>query len=204
VLVVSTGEIYGPQPDATPVNEDAPFRPVSPYGLSKAAADVAAEIAARRYGLDVIRARPFGHIGPGQTPRFFLPSFVEQLARAESGETEPVVRVGNLKLIRDLLDVRDVVTAYLLLLERGARGGVYNVCRGTGVRIEDLAASLVRRARVPIRIEVDPKRHRPADVPVLVGDPSRLCAATGWTARRDLDHTLDEVLDEWRARVAAG
>jgi GDP-4-dehydro-6-deoxy-D-mannose reductase len=203
VLVVGTGEVYGPQPDETPVGEDAPFRPVSPYGLSKAAADAMAEIATLRFGLDVVRVRPFGHVGPGQTPRFFLPSFAEQIALAEAGRSAPLLRVGNLEVVRDLLDVRDIVVAYALLLERGERGAVYNVCRGSGERLSNIAAGLVRRARLPLTIEVDAARRRPADLPVLVGNPGRVRAATGWRPQFDLERTLDEVLEEWRQRVAA-
>jgi len=201
VLVVGTGEIYGPQLPGSRTTEDAPFRPVSPYALSKAAADAAAEVAVRALGLDVVRVRAFGHVGPGQTTRFFLPAFAEQVAAIESGRSEPVMQVGNLDVVRDLTDVRDVAAAYVALLERGERGGAYNVCRGEGVRLADVTAGLVARARVPLRVEVDPARLRPADVPYLVGDPGRIAAATGWSAVIPLADTVTEVLAEWRARA---
>ena len=122
VLVVGSGEIYGPQPPESRVAEDAVFRPVSPYALSKAAADGLSEAFARRYGLSVIRTRSFGHTGPGQSPVFAIPSFARQIAAAESGSAEPVLKVGNLEVTRDLTDVRDVVEAYLALLDRGRSG----------------------------------------------------------------------------------
>jgi len=202
LLCVGTGEAYGPQPEGSRVAEDAPFRPVSPYALSKAAGDAIAECAARVHGLDVVRLRPFGHTGPGQASRFVVSSLAQQIAAIEVGQAEPVLRVGNLDVTRDLLDVREVVEAYRTLLDKGRPGGAYNVCRGEGVRLADLVRSLVARARLPIRVEVDPARARPADVPYLVGDPTATARDVGWRARLPLDRTLDDVLEEWRAKVA--
>ena len=204
VLAVGTSEVYGPQPEGTRVAENAPLRPVSPYALSKAAADSFAAVFAKQHGLDVIRTRSFGHTGPGQTPRFVVPSFAQQIAAIEAGQAEPVLRVGNLDVTRDLLDVRDVVNAYVALLERGEKGAAYNVCRGEGVKLTDVAKMLIARAQTPIRIEADPARMRPADVPYLVGDPGEIAADTGWSAAIPLAQTLDEVLEEWRRTIARG
>ena len=201
VLIVGTSEVYGPQPEGSRVAEDTAFRPVSPYALSKAAADALAEVHARQNGLDVIRTRSFGHTGPGQTTRFVTPAFAEQVAEIEAGRREPVLRVGNLEVTRDLIDVRDVARAYLALLERGRSGAAYNVCRGAGVKLTDVARMLIERARVAIRIEVDPARMRPADVPWLVGDPAAIERDTGWRAGIPFARTLDDVLEEWRGRV---
>ncbi len=201
LLAVGTGEAYGPQPQGSRVPEDAPFRPVSPYALSKAAADAIAERAARVHGLDVVRLRPFGHTGPGQASRFVVSSLAQQIASIEAGRAEPVLRVGNLDVTRDLLDVREVVDAYLALLDRGRPGAAYNVCRGEGVRLADLVRGLADRARVPIRVEVDPARARPADVPYLVGDPTTTEREVGWRATLPLERTLEDVLDEWRMKV---
>jgi GDP-4-dehydro-6-deoxy-D-mannose reductase len=202
VLVVGTGEIYGPQPEGTRVAEDAPYRPVSPYALSKAVADATAEVMARSYGLDVVRTRSFGHAGPGQTTRFVLPSVAQQIAEIEAGRQEPVLKVGNLDVVRDMLDVRDVVRAYLALLERGRAGEAYNVCRGEGCRLADLVGDLVGRSRVRIRIKPDPARVRPADVPYLVGDPTRIAGELGWRAEIPMTRTLDDVLADWRGTAA--
>jgi GDP-4-dehydro-6-deoxy-D-mannose reductase len=202
-LVVGTGEVYGPQPEGSRVVEDAPLRPVSPYALSKAAADGVAETWARLWKLDVVRTRSFGHVGPGQTDRFLLPSLARQIAEAEVGAGEPVVRVGNLDVVRDLTDVRDVVEAYLALLERGRSGAAYNVCRGEGARLSDLARRLCERARVAVRIEVDPARLRSADLRYLVGDPGRIAGDTGWRATIPLERAVDDVLQEWRERTVA-
>jgi GDP-4-dehydro-6-deoxy-D-mannose reductase len=201
VLAIGSGEAYGPQPAGTRVTEDAPFRPVSPYAISKAAADAFAEIAARD-GLDVVRTRSFAAAGPGQDPRFAIASWAAQLARLEQRGGEPVLHVGSLDVTRDLTDVRDVARAYLLLLEHGERGAAYNVCRGEGVTLRSVLERLVRRSAVPVRIEQDAARLRPADVAYLVGDPSRIDHATGWRAEIALDATLEAVLDDARATVA--
>lgn len=200
VLVVGTSEVYGPLPPGAPATEETPFAPVSPYGLSKAAAEEVARAYAAAHGLDVVRARPFGHTGPGQADRFVVPSFARQLVAIEAGRAAPVLRVGNLDVTRDLSDVRDIVTGYAALLERGVRGEVYNLCRGEGVNLGDLVAELAAMARVQVRIEVDPARLRPADMPWLVGDATRIRNATGWKAERPLRVMLLDVLDDWRAR----
>lgn len=202
VLAVGSGESYGPQPEGSRVGEEAPFRPVSPYALSKAAADQLAAVHARDHGLDVVRTRSFAHAGPGQAPHFALPSFAEQIVAIERGGREPVLKVGNLEVTRDLTDVRDVVEAYALLLERGRAGAAYNVGSGVGVRLAGVVERLAARSRVPVRIEVDPARFRPADVPYLVADPARIAADTGWVPRRGLDETLADLLAGARAAPA--
>ena len=202
VLVVGTSEAYGPQPEGTRVAEDAPLRPISPYALSKAAADAFAEVFARQHDLDVIRTRSFSHTGPGQSPMFVVPAFAQQIAAIEAGKAEPVLRVGNLEVTRDILDVREVANAYVALLEKGATGAAYNVCRGEGVKLTDVVSMLTRRARIQVRVEPDPARMRPADIPFLVGDPTAIERATGWRATVALDQTLDDVIQEWRAQGA--
>jgi GDP-4-dehydro-6-deoxy-D-mannose reductase len=201
VIVVGSAESYGPQPEGTRVNESAPFRPVSPYGLSKAAADAFADNAGRTHGLDVVRTRSFAHAGPGQTPRFALPSFAQQIAAIEAGRAEPVLRVGNLDVTRDITDVRDVAAAYVALIERGAAGAAYNVCSGRSLRLSDVTGQLVSRARVPIRIDVDRARFRPADVPYLVGDPTAIRRDCGWQATTPVEQILDDLLADWRGRI---
>jgi GDP-4-dehydro-6-deoxy-D-mannose reductase len=200
VVVVGTSEVYGPCEPGTRVSEDAPFRPVSPYADSKAKADALAAAYAEQHGLDVVRARPFGHTGPGQTDRFVVPAWAKQVAEAEAGRAEPVLRVGNLEVTRDLSDVRDIVLGYIALLTRGAPGAAYNLCRGEGTPLTAVLATLLALARVPVRHEVDPARLRPADVPYLVGDPTRAERDCGWRTRIPLDDTLRDVLDDWRSR----
>ncbi len=201
ILIVGSADCYGPQVEGSRVREDAPLRPVSPYGLSKAIADAAASSYSDQVGLDVVRTRSFAHIGPGQAERFMVPALARQIAEIDCGRRERVLHVGNLDITRDLTPVDSIAEGYLALLERGRAGCAYNVCSGRGVKLSDLAGRLVRRARVPVQIEVDPQRQRPADIPYLVGDPSAIARDTGWEAAADLDEALNQVLDEWRARL---
>jgi len=203
VVWIGTGEVYGPQEPGTRVAEDGAFHPVNPYALSKAVGDAAAAGAASAFGLDVVRARPFAHTGPGQTPTFVIPAWAEQIARIERGEAEPVLKVGNLEVTRDVSDVRDVVAAYDALIERGRAGAAYNVCSGRGVSLAEIAQRLCAMARVPVRIETDPERVRAADIPYLVGDPSAIQGECGWSAERPLDATLADVLASWRSGAHA-
>jgi GDP-4-dehydro-6-deoxy-D-mannose reductase len=201
VLLVGSAEQYGPvRPDELPVGEAHPQRPASPYAVSKVAQEHLALQYRAAWGLDVVLTRSFNHSGPGQSPDFVLPAIARQIAAAEAGAAEPVLHVGNLDVERDFLDVRDVARAYVLLLEKGESGAVYNVCSGEAVHLRALVDALVSRARVAMRIETDPARFRPADLPALRGDPSRLRQATGWERRIPLATTLADVLDDWRRR----
>lgn len=203
VLVVSSADVYGQvSEEELPLTEDSPLRPLSPYAASKVAADFLALQAFLGHGLETIRVRAFNHLGPGQSDRFVAPALAARIARNELDGSE-VVPVGNLTPRRDITDVRDVVRAYRLLVERGEAGGVYNVCSGQAVSVHELADALVARAAHPMRLEPDPARLRPADTPVLLGDASRLRAATGWVPTIPLDQTLDDVLADWRERVRA-
>jgi GDP-4-dehydro-6-deoxy-D-mannose reductase len=201
VLAVTSADVYGRVAEADlPIGEDAPLRPVSPYGASKAAADVLAHQAHLGGGLGVIRARPFNHLGPGQSEAFVAPALAARIAANEL-EDGDAVPVGSLSPRRDFTDVRDVVRAYRLLVERGVPGTAYNVCSGRDVAIQDLAERLVAQAERPMRLVPDPELVRPVDTPVLRGDPARLREATGWEPAIPLDQTLADVLDDWRKRV---
>jgi GDP-4-dehydro-6-deoxy-D-mannose reductase len=202
VLLVGSAEEYGAaDPARQPLGEDAPLAPRSPYAVSKMAQGFLALEYCRTFGMHALRTRTFPHTGPGRGELFAESSFARQVAEAELGLRPPVIEVGNLDAVRDFSDVRDVVRAYWMLLDRGAPGGVYNVCSGTGVRIRQLLERLIALARVPLEVRVDPARLRPADIPVLVGDPSLLRGATGWSPRIGLDTTLLDLLEDWRARI---
>ena len=193
VLIASSAEVYGPGKTEPRVETD-PVKPVTPYATSKAAAEVGALDEGRRSGLRVIVARPFPHTGPGQMPKFVVPGFIERIRLAERTKA-PVVNTGNLEPVRDLLDVRDVVDAYIMLLERGTAGETYNVARGEGIRLEDLffrIAGLVGYRVIPER---DASLARATDIPHLVGSADKLRAATGWSPRFTLDQTLQSMLD---------
>ncbi len=199
MLVIGSAEEYGPQPpDAPPLREDAPLHPISPYGVSKAAQSLLCRQYAGSYGLRVILTRSFSHTGPGQDDRFVFPAFARQIAAAESGRGPRVIRVGNLEAVRDFLDVRDVIGAYRALIEKGVAGQVYHVCSGRALSIRQGLDIMLAEARVPVTIEQDPERSRPSDIPVLVGDNSKLRACTGWEPEREITATLAEILTEAR------
>jgi len=198
VLVVGSAEQYGRiEPDEVPVPETAAFRPLTPYGESKVAAERLALDAFREHGLGVVCVRAFNHTGPGQPPTFLVPGLAARIAAAERGGTDEIA-LGNVEPVRDFSDVRDVVRAYALLATGGAPGEAYNVCSGRGVRVGDLAAQLLARSRRPLTATVAAELVRPVDVPVLVGDPTKLVTATGWQPEFTLGDTLDAVLDAAR------
>jgi GDP-4-dehydro-6-deoxy-D-mannose reductase len=198
IPVVVTGSALVYRASAGPLDEDSPIGPSSPYAVSK----LAQEMVALDSAPDAIVARPFNHAGPRQSAAYVTSSFARQIAEAEAGLREPVLRVGNLDARRDITDVRDTVRAYRLLLERGRRGRVYNVCCGQAYRIGDLMDALVQQSRVPIRVEVDPTRLRPSDNPLVLGSPGRIIAETGWRAEIPLQRTLRDLLEYWRAAVS--
>ena len=197
VLVPSSALVYRPASEA--LTEDHPLIPTSPYGVSKLAQELLGSHAAS--GVHVVIARAFNHFGPRQDPAFSTSGFARQIAAIEAGLQPPEIAVGNLDARRDLTDVRDTVRAYRAIAERGLAGRAYNVCSGHAVAIGEVLDILVARARVPIRVHVDPARLRPHDVPLLLGDPSRLRTELGWTPTVPLEQTLDDILQYWRREV---
>lgn len=201
VLTVASADVYGVvTEDELPLTEDSPLRPTSPYAASKLAADALAQQAFLGHGLGVVRVRPFNHLGPGQSEQFVAPAIAARIARAERDGSDSIP-VGNLSARRDVTDVRDVVRAYRLLVERGRPGEVYNVCTGRDLAIQTLADLLVGLARRPIELVADPALLRPVDLPVLRGDASKLRAATGWEPSIPIEHTVADLLDDMRQRI---
>ncbi len=199
VLVVASSEVYGNvNAEACPLTEDQPLRPTSPYGASKAAADLAALQAFLGSGLNTIRVRSFNHTGPGQSPTFLIPGLAKRIAEAErAGATE--IAMGNPDPIRDISDVRDVVAAYRLLAEAGHPGEAYHVCSGVGHRVGALAERLIAHSETINAIVEDPALVRPVDIPVLIGSNEKLRAHTGWAPRHTLDETLTRLLSAARS-----
>lgn len=193
LLLVSSGEVYGPA-GPTPRRESDPVVPATPYAASKAAAELAALEVWRRTGLQVVIARPFTHTGPGQETRFALPAFLERMREAKATGVRTIPS-GNLEPVRDLLDVRDVVEAYLLLLRAGQPGEVYNISRGEGSSMRELFDRLAALVGAPVEPVLDPSLARARDIPHLVGDSTKLRRATGWAPSRSLEQTLRGLVD---------
>lgn len=201
VLSVASADVYGVVTEAElPLDEGAPLRPTSPYAASKLAADALAQQAFLGHGLPVIRVRPFNHLGPGQSEQFVASALAARIARAERDGSE-FITVGNLSARRDFTDVRDIVRAYRRLVEDGIPGEVYNICSGRDLPIQHLADHLVSLATHPVELRADPELMRPADLPVLRGDASKLIAATGWSPEIPIEQTLADLLDDLRARL---
>jgi GDP-4-dehydro-6-deoxy-D-mannose reductase len=202
VLITGSASVYAAS--ASPLREDDTIAPASPYAVSKLAQEQLGMRGLSEDGLDVIVVRPFNHTGPRQKPSFAAPGMARQIALIESGAAKPVIKVGNLETVRDLTDVRDTVRAYALLMDRGVAGTVYNVASGVGRSIRAVLEALASRARVPVRIDVDPERLRPQDIPVVIGDASRLREATGWAPAIPFERTIDDLLEYWRRSCFVG
>ncbi len=195
VLLIGSAEVYGPvTPADVPITEDHPLHPVTPYAASKVAAEYLGIQYDAGFDVPVLRARSFNHIGPGQSGRFVVNDIASRIVEAMKSGGQSPIRVGNLSARRDYTDVRDVVRAYRMLVDRGERGQAYNVCSGTDVSVEDLAHRLLAIAGADLELEVDPALMRPVDVPVMVGDNARIRAATGWEPNYTLDDTLRDVI----------
>jgi GDP-4-dehydro-6-deoxy-D-mannose reductase len=202
IVLVGSVIAYGnPRPEFIPVNESCPLRPNTPYGASKGAADLLAIQHAQDYGTDVVIVRPFNHAGPRQVPSYVLGGLARQVAEVEAG-AKPQVDVGNLDVVRDFTDVRDVVRGYRLLAQHGRAGEVYNLGTGRGTRLSDALDILRSQARVSIEVHVDPARLRPVDQPLLIANASKLRAATGWEPRYTIEQTLSDMLEDWRILLA--
>jgi GDP-4-dehydro-6-deoxy-D-mannose reductase len=201
VLFPSTGEVYG-RAERVPSPEHEPVAPLSPYAASKAAAELACAQAARGTGIDVVVARAFNHEGPGRDERFAVGSWTSQIVQLEAGGGGTLL-VGDLSAERDLTDVRDVCRAYSLLLDPGVPAGTYNVASGRAVPMARVLELLVEQAGVPVKVEQEETRLRPADIPRLAGDASRLRAATGWEPEIPLERTLADTLEAARQAEVA-
>ncbi|MEQ1759853.1 MAG: GDP-mannose 4,6-dehydratase [Vicinamibacterales bacterium] len=200
VLITGSATVYASSTLA--ITERHTVAPVSPYAMSKFAQERLGLRAIAEDGLDVVVTRSFNHTGPRQAPAFVAPSMAQQVALIERGNHEAVLRVGNLEARRDFTDVRDVVAAYVGLAASGETGQIYNVASGVAPSMREILDALLARASVRIRVEPDPSRMRPHDMPVLLGDASKLRAATGWAPAISFEQMIDDLLEYWRKRVA--
>ncbi len=200
ILVIGSADEYGlSKKEELPINEDHPFRPVNPYAVSKITQDMLAHVWTQAHKLKIVRVRPFAHIGPRQSDAFSVSSFAKQIALIEKGKQESL-KVGNLEAYRDFSDVKDVVSAYHLLITQGEIGEVYNVGSGQKVKMQAVLDQLINLAQVPIKIEVDSNRLRPADIRVMVADIQKI-KKLGWQPKIPLTVSLESVLNYWRKKL---
>jgi GDP-4-dehydro-6-deoxy-D-mannose reductase len=203
VVVVTSAEMYGfVQAKDLPLSEAVIPRPRHPYGVSKMAASHLVRVYWQHYGLPVVEARPFNHIGPRQAPGFVVPDFASQLAAAKLGKQPAVLSVGNLDAERDFTDVRDVIRAYSYLAEKGRPGEAYLICSGRPVSIASLLQCLIELAGITVAVSYDPARMRPSDMPQLYGAYSKIEQDTGWRPEIPLRQSLADALAEWLAKLS--
>ncbi|MDD5376264.1 GDP-mannose 4,6-dehydratase [Acidithiobacillus sp.] len=202
MLFVGSGDTYGRVPEADlPVREDHPLRPRNPYAVSKVAAEALCYQWSQTSSFEIVMARPFNHIGPGQSPRFAITDFARQVTEIRLGQHAPLLQVGDIDVTRDFTDVRDVVRAYTLLLEKGRNGGIYNVCSGREHSIRDLLQRLIALAGVEARIERDHARLRPAEQRRMVASFEALHRDTGWQPLIPMEQSLQDLLNDWEKQL---
>ena len=200
-LYVSSGDVYGKlRAEELPVDETHLPYPVNPYAVSKLAGEALCRQWALTERFKPLVARPFNHIGQGQREEFVLATMARQIVRIRRGLQPPLIEVGDIDVVRDFLDVRDVIAAYLRLLDHGQRGEIYNVCSGQGQRIRDLISALKRLAGVEAELQLDAERFRPSDQRAVVGSNRKLVDATAWQPEHTLDNTLNAIIEDWEKR----
>lgn len=202
IQIACSSEEYGlVYPEEVPIKEENPLRPLSPYAVSKVGQDYLGYQYHKSYGLKVIRTRTFNHTGPRRGEAFVTSNFAKQIAEIEKGIKPPILYVGNLKAKRDFTDVRDVVRAYWLAVEKGIPGEVYNIASGVAYSIEEMLNKLIRLSSAKIEIQQDRSRIRPSDVEILLGNYDKFHQQTGWKPEIPFENTLQDLLNYWRARV---
>ncbi|MFD0869752.1 GDP-mannose 4,6-dehydratase [Chlamydia abortus] len=202
IQIACSSEEYGHvEPDEVPIKETNPLRPLSPYAVSKVAQEYLGYQYHKSYGLKVIPTRTFNHTGPRRGENFVTSNFAKQIAEIEKGIKPPVLMVGNLEAKRDFTDVRDVVRAYWLALEKGTPGETYNIASGKCCTIREMLNLLLSFSNKEITVQQDPERLRPSDVEILLGDYSKFHQATGWKPEIPFEQTMEDLLNYWRERV---
>lgn len=199
IQIACSSEEYGMvRPEEIPIKESNPLRPLSPYAVSKVGQDMLGYQYYMSYKMDIVRTRGFNHTGPRRGPVFVCSDFAKQLVDIEKGLKKPVISVGNLEARRDFTDVRDTVRGYWLALEKGKAGAVYNICSGMSYSIQEILDKLIELSGVEVKVEVDQKRLRPSDVPLLQGDNSVFRKDTGWKPEIPMEKTLSDLIQFWR------
>jgi GDP-4-dehydro-6-deoxy-D-mannose reductase len=196
LLSVGSSEEYGNvRPEDIPLRENTPLNPLSPYAVARVSQEMLSKVYADSLNLDAVMTRSFNHIGPGQRSTFVVSSFIKQAVDAKlSGKSEMVLTTGDVTIIRDFLDVRDVVSAYNLLFEQGKCGEIYNICSGISHALSDIIAIIADQLQMQITINVNPHLIRPNDNKIIVGDNSKLVKTTGWNQRYSLEQSIEDII----------
>ena len=201
MLFIGSGEEYGNiKPEESPIIEENLVRPGNIYAATKACQNMIGKIYSDAYDMDIMMVRAFNHIGPNQAPIFVVADFCKQVVEIERGEKEPIIYTGNLNAKRDFTDVRDVVRAYGLLIQKGKKGETYNIGSGNAISIQEILDRILKLSKVEIKNEVDPAKIRPVDVPIIAANIAKVKATAGWIPRISLDTTLLETLEYWRKK----
>jgi GDP-4-dehydro-6-deoxy-D-mannose reductase len=201
-LYVSSSDVYGVvSPVTEALSEEDAVNPVNPYALTKIGGEMLCKFYSQVESLDIVVARPFSHTGPGQSSDFVCSDWASQIAHIEKERNSPKIKVGNIDVERDFLDVRDVVKAYILLMEKGKKGEVYNISSGDALSLREILTILLSFSDEAIEVEVDPQRTRKVDIPLLVGDNRKFRQLTSWEPKIPLSLTLHDLLKYWRSRV---
>jgi GDP-4-dehydro-6-deoxy-D-mannose reductase len=202
ILLVGSSDIYGYSIEKKRLlKENLDTNPINPYGVSKNCQEIIGKFYSSIENIWIIITRSFNHTGPGQNPSFVCSDWAKQIAEIEKGKREPIVKVGNLESIRDFSDVRDIVRAYFLLLLKGKKGEIYNVCSGKAYSLRKILDILISYSKISIKVEIDTKKLRKTDFPFLVGDNSKLISHTGWQPQIQIEETLLDLLNYWRQKV---
>ncbi len=201
ILSVGSSEEYGKvDPASVPLKEHMPVNPVSPYAVARVSQEMLSKIYSNAYGLDIIITRSFNHIGPGQSDKFVVSSFAKKLLVAKR-EGKKMISVGNVDIIRDFVDVRDVVRAYYLLLKKGIAGEVYNICSGKGHSLKEIIQKLSSLLHMDILLEVDEKLVRPADNGIIIGSYEKIKERVGWHPSTPIEKSLQDIVEYWKERL---
>lgn len=202
ILLIGSGEEYGYiQPLDLPVSENNVLRPGNIYAATKACQNMIGNIYADAYKMNIIMVRAFNHIGPNQSPIFVVADFCKQVAEIEKGLRAPILKVGNLKAKRDFTDVRDIVRAYTLLIQKGESGQTYNIGRGAAISIEEILEIILSFSSKRIEVEIDKNRFRPIDIPIIEPDISKITNTIGWKAIISIEQTIEDTLNYWRNKT---
>ncbi|UOG75942.1 GDP-mannose 4,6-dehydratase [Hymenobacter tibetensis] len=201
ILSIGSSEQYGiVDPESIPLTEEATLNPISPYAVARVSQELLSKVYNRGYGLDIIMTRSFNHIGPGQKENFVVSSFAKQIVAYKAGLI-PNIKVGNLDIVRDFLDVRDVVKAYMLLMQNGIGGQVYNICSGNGYSLKQILHMMMSIAGIEVEYSIDKELIRPSDNPIIIGSNKKIKDELGWYPSYSIDASLRDILTYWEQRL---